>query len=960
LSISHVLDLKEHFLLGFDETGRPAYGAGAGVGQEFIRHYFPAARQVIRIATAYFTLRGYKLGRAFIADSAQLRILVGRSEEASAYEAVVDEILTELGQCETDLMSTVLDLITRIKSGLFFIREVRSMQVPFHCKIYLIDQQTAWHGSCNYTYRGLVISAEQASASHDTTQVHDLIRWYDGIAVEARDLLQELLQRLENWCQLAEPFDAYLQFLALLDHLPELPKRPGAYAPVFYQRGVIARALRQEQEFGGALIVAATGLGKTIIGAEIAARLQASTAIKRTILIAPRGVQKEWTQQLEGRDVLYQFFTPQVVFLKKSEQASHHVYKLDKALQQADRHTLLLIDEAHFYRNQLLVDESNKRNSVVYERLRPLLAAGAQVVLLTATVYGTSLHNLNSLLRLLPPANNAPDTGPQPWKIGSAAKFSNLPIVTVLGLPHVLRMARERGDVDEQGRTYIQFEHERRYLPQVLKLRTISYQLPLQMELERAVTARCFDQQYKVMQAFFDDEALQTKQGLTDSVYNTTIGGWLSSPAAVLVSLRQNLSSRGADGSRGDSTANGRGKPRTKTFKQALILGADERRQHLAPILANLQLLLPTADAKYQELATIVQRHCRRSGGKVLIFINRHSTALYLQENLQQTFGEALRVGCTVEKVKNMPRLKSSDQRREVLVGFSPKSHDEEGPDRYDVLLCTDADGVGVNLQDCATIVNYDPPGGADVLFQRVGRVLRMTTDSSREVHVYTLVPSIIAAEGNQSRAAQTIRQLFERITQRHEKSKGIMGSSAYATDAQLDTPLAGDVDAAAFVLQDNFLSEIGGLGAKSFLTHNATLERYRSRAEGLADYLLSARTYPEARPRMVVLLKCQGQQHIICYDLKRQLLDDKSDLELLDWLACSETESKAPVDAISVEHAANAAVQHWCQQNKVDLATVSKQSAVYLLPKRAKATAAKQLFAAIQKDLRNADDLPG
>ena len=746
----------------------------------------------------------------------------------------------------------MLDLITRIKSGLFFIREVRSMQVPFHCKIYLIDEQTAWHGSCNYTYRGLVISAEQASASHDKIQVRALVDWYDGVAAEARDLLQELLERLEKWCLLAEPFDAYLKILSSLDHLPELPKRAGAYTPVFYQRGVIARALRQERAFGGAFIVAATGLGKTIIGAEIAARLQADKTISRTILIAPRGVREEWAQQLDGRDVLYKFFTPQVVFLEKSEQASHHVNKLDKALRQADCHTLLLIDEAHFYRNQLLVDESDKRSSRVYERLQPLLAAGVRVVLLTATVYGTSLHNLNSLLRLLPPADTSAD-GTQPWKITSAAKFSSLPLVTVLGLPHVLKMAQERGDVDEQGRTYIQFAHERRYLPQVLKLRTVPYRLAMQPDLERAVDACCFDQQYKIRQSFFDDEALQTRQGLTDSVYNTTIGGWLSSPAAALISLRQNLSSRGADGSRGDSTANGRGKPRTKVFKQALILSADERRQYLAPMLAALQQLPIAEDAKYQELAAIVQRQCRQGGGKVLVFVNRLSTALYLQDALRQSFTDMVRIGCTVEKSKNISKLKSSDQRREVLLGFSPKSHGQEGPGKYEVLLCTDADGVGVNLQDCATIVNYDPPGGADVLFQRVGRVLRMTTDPSREVHVYTLVPSIIAADSNQSRAARTIRQLFERITQRHEKSKGIMGSAVYATAERPDIPLAGDVAATEFVLQDDFLSEIGGLGAKSFLTHHATLERHRSRAAGLADYLLSSRVYREARPRIVV-----------------------------------------------------------------------------------------------------------
>ena len=53
------MDLKEHILLGYNSAGQPAYGAGAGVGHTFIQHYFPTAQESIRIATAYFTLRGY-------------------------------------------------------------------------------------------------------------------------------------------------------------------------------------------------------------------------------------------------------------------------------------------------------------------------------------------------------------------------------------------------------------------------------------------------------------------------------------------------------------------------------------------------------------------------------------------------------------------------------------------------------------------------------------------------------------------------------------------------------------------------------------------------------------------------------------------------------------------------------------------------------------------------------------
>jgi hypothetical protein len=107
--------------------------------------------------------------------------------------------------------------------------------------------------------------------------------------------------------------------------------------------------------------------------------------------------------------VNYSFYTSQVIFRDTSDRPHHRIYELEQEIRRADQHTLLLIDEAHFYRHQLLVDESERRAicSRVYERIRPLLANRACVVLLTATVYGTSLKNLDSLLHLLPPQHDA-------------------------------------------------------------------------------------------------------------------------------------------------------------------------------------------------------------------------------------------------------------------------------------------------------------------------------------------------------------------------------------------------------------------------------------------------------------------------------------------------------------------------------------------------------------------------
>jgi hypothetical protein len=192
----------------------------------------------------------------------------------------------------------------------------------------------------------------------------------------------------------------------------------------------------------------------------------------------------------------------------------------------------------------------------------------------------------------------------------------------VLGLPHVLRL------VNEHSQMFIQFAHERRYLPPFLRLRTETYRLLLQPEMEQAADARCFDQQYKVMQSFFVDEVAQTQVGLTDAVYNSTLGSWLSSPVAVVVSLDKNLHSLGADGQRPTGKRPRRGAAK---YESPLFLPADERGKYLEPLLTVFQDSGIARDAKYQLLAGIVARHCVAKHDKVLIFVNRLSTAVYLK-----------------------------------------------------------------------------------------------------------------------------------------------------------------------------------------------------------------------------------------------------------------------------------------------------------------------------------------
>lgn len=943
-------------ILPLGADGLPLSAVGPRAPYQFVKAYFPEAEQIIRIASAYFTLSGYKLGRKHVAEAVQFRILVGKEDGRNVRLAVLDEIWDDLQRCDTDLWQTVDELVRKLKSGQLKIVDARAMEVPFHCKFYIVDDKAMWHGSANFSRQGLQVSIEQVALIRDPAQVAYFTRQYEDYFLHATDLVARLISILEAWLQLAPPFHVYLKTLLALNDLPDHAVRSGlgAHSPLYYQKGVIARALRQIDDWGGACIVAATGLGKTVIGAEIVSRLVVAGKARRLILITPKGVQSNWQSECQGRDLPYTYFNTSVLF-KQAKADNHQAAELERQLEQADADTVIVIDEAHVYRNQLMAQRKRKQ-SLVY--LRVNTAANerkAKVVLLTATAYGTNLQNLDSLLHLLPHSLTVSDllsTHTSAWRASDPDSFARLPVVTVLGLPHVLNIARQRGDIDAQGRTFIQFGPERRYLPYKLQLMAVPYEPPLKENIADILNRGYFDQLHKFRQEYYDDDSRQFKPALIDTVYNSALDSWLSSPAAFRVSLAKNLATPDPElpaeaGVPLDLWGNlARDVPRAKRqrdgrkqhfgknrYEGPLKLTADERLASLSQLAQQLEEIGPDQDDKLQQLLTILLRHCQ-AGGKVIIFVSLYHTAAYLLAAIQQRFPE-LRVGCTVEP-GGAPKLKPGHQRRRILEEFSPRSHNVKVWDEeHDVLICSDADGIGVNLQDANTIVNYDPPEGADRLFQRAGRVLRMTSDPFRTVHLYTLVPSVLDGAAV-SKVDESIHEIFQRATKRHDRSQRILGSSIHTNQREHVVKLDDEVEVELLIRDSEILNSLGGIPVTPSIAHTAVLEQYRALAEELPDNLLSAKRYAGLHRLIYVLVRHQKRPIPIVYNLSLRQLDEIDDLQVLDLLACTDNEPRAGIDAPKVERLANQAVRQWCQAVNANIEEVRKICALYLLPDQA------------------------
>lgn len=352
-------------------------------------------------------------------------------------------------------------------------------------------------------------------------------------------------------------------------------------------------------------------------------------------------------------------------------------------------------------------------------------------------------------------------------------------------------------------------------------------------------------------------------------------------------------------------------------------MSLEDRSNILTPLLAQLGQG-SYKDDKFDKLQLIVEKHCLQMKGKVIIFVKRHFTAQYLLNRLETAFSEKLSIGCTVETGENNLRLKTALQRCEVLKKFSPRSHNHKADQEYNVLICTDADGVGVNLQDADTIVNYDLPEGADELFQRAGRIIRMTTNLERTVQFYTFQPSIPTQNDNVSRVQNDIRERFNRLTYRHDKSQRILGSGIMSEENS-EITIESDQDVEQLTRDSNFLKDIGGLGAESMLSHVAVLEQYQSRAEDLPEYLLSARSYHNPQPRMFVLLQYESNYHLIVFNLSNKKLEKQDELAMLELITCTESEPRAAIQAAEIEKLANQTARAWCDVENVALAGLTQ-----------------------------------
>lgn len=402
--------------------------------QEALRNALSTADRV-DVSVGYFYFSGFEALAAALKDK-HVRILVGMEVDPACIPDIVqfskeaDEDLSRwqprkptrsalgLKQNYTDALVAFLNdsdtfddpvaetafeiFVDKLQNGSL---EIRKTLTDEHGKFYLIHNNpessqhgdfpgTVFSGSSNMTYRGLVGQGELNDSYRDRAKFEEYERrfeemWDPSRSVAIADLhnkdqfLRELKTRVWKY-NIPSPFDMYLRVLhEVFNHEEEEAIQSpakltgGQFLDLKYQLDAIRMGLDRLAKFDGVIVADVVGLGKSIIASCIARNLDMNA-----VIVAPPHLIPQWEDYKEQFGI-----RGSRVF------SSGNIAQVHERYQSSAEPILLILDEAHRYRNEDTND---------YKLLHQVCRGNAnnKMLILTATPFNNAPKDIFALVKL--------------------------------------------------------------------------------------------------------------------------------------------------------------------------------------------------------------------------------------------------------------------------------------------------------------------------------------------------------------------------------------------------------------------------------------------------------------------------------------------------------------------------------------------------------------------------------
>ncbi len=682
--------------------------------------------------------------------------------------------------------------------------EVRRYQKSFlHAKAYIFNRTHSSNsqaegiiaGSSNLTGAGLTSNLELNLGHYDPSVAEQARQWFDELWDEAEPY--DLAILFEEVFQPRMPWEIFIRVLWQLygDEVEEEIQSDQNLPLTSFQKHGVARALRLIRDTGGAIVADEVGLGKTFVAGEVLQIYHERR--QRALLICPAALRDSTWKKFLAR---FQLFVECLSFedLARDVQlgdARRPFADKEKLLRPLDEYQLVVVDEAHNYRNP----DASHRAAV----LRSLLFGQRRdVLLLTATPVNNSLWDLYHLVRFFvrqdahfadrgilsvrerfehamreDPSNLSPDilypvidaTTVKRTRQFVKKHYAGDNIVGADGRPSPIvfpapQAISVRYNLDEllpgffdqledaldPGRdTAIRFA---RYMPNNYLLKGADAE-------ENARSKAMVGLLRSGLLKRFESSAFAFRKTVMKMVdEHDTFLEALDAGHVVTTDFMKELSAD--DDSAFEDVLAG-----TEHRMEAALYDIDRLRTVIAKDRDLLQTLAdeasvitPDLDPKLQaltaELTKILQEAEHEATdavdqaqkSKVLVFSFFEDTVEWILEYLKVQLDQRPELEGYKDRmvaVSGSDRLTDVSRQRAVQ-GFTPVSMEAPAGsdhDLYDLLITTDVLAEGVNLQQCRHIINFDMPWNPMRLVQRHGRIDRIGSPHSR-VFLRTVFPA--------------------------------------------------------------------------------------------------------------------------------------------------------------------------------------------------------------------------
>ena len=385
---------------------------------EYIKQWCEISRE-IDIATGYFEVGALLRLDGHWQKVDKIRILLGSETSQATVDTIrkAKEILNASAESETQqdpFLSGLGGIIEGMRTGKIEVRVFK--QKKFHAKTYIthgrldIVGSAALVGSSNFTPAGLTRNIE-LNVRFTGTEVRQLQDWFENYWERGEDIIPEVLDILDKYTKAYTPLEIYAKSLSMLTKDVE----PGAteweitnskiypmLAP--YQREAYHGMKQRASKWRGAFLTDGVGLGKTFVGLMLAEYFAVKERKKVLILATKTGVDSVWNPELKAhlRHLTGSFASIEVMAHTDFSKSD----ALEKAAELAERVDVIIIDEAHNFRNRGLIGDNPDAPKSRWWRLQQI-SKGKTVFNLTATPINNDLFDFVNQVEIFTNLNDA-------------------------------------------------------------------------------------------------------------------------------------------------------------------------------------------------------------------------------------------------------------------------------------------------------------------------------------------------------------------------------------------------------------------------------------------------------------------------------------------------------------------------------------------------------------------------